>query len=176
MRTVSILGTAVLMIGAAPGYGSFLDQVSVSEWAGSGANTAYVVVNFSDGAEYAFGVRFDGTANSLQIHQLLDQQTGLDVAFQDWGWGVFIDGFSYAGHSDQGYTGGENWWHYWVSDDAQTWTSPFYGITDRVVANGSWDGWVYGRASEPIPEPVSLALLGLGGLAFLGRRTRRATC
>jgi MYXO-CTERM domain-containing protein len=147
----------------------------ISEWAGSGADAAYVVLNFSDGADYAFGVRFDGTTTGLAAVQALESQTGLDVMYQDFGWGVFVDGFSYGGHSDSGYQGGENWWHYWVSDDGQNWTSPGYGASDRIVMSGVWDGWVYGSAEPPqtpVPEPVTATLLVLGA-GLRARRRRR---
>ncbi len=155
---------------AAGAQAGILDGYTVSETAGTGANTAYVGVSFSDGADYLFAVNFDGSTTSDVIHHLLDDETGLDVDFQDFGFGEFVNGLSYDGHSDIGYGGGENWWHYWISDDAETWTSPWFGISDRVVVDGSIDGWRYGYGYTPIPEPMTVALLGLGGLLIARRR------
>lgn len=144
----------------------------ITEWAGSGENTAYVVINFADGANYAFGVLFDGSTTGLSLIQTLDAQTGLDVVYQDYGWGVFVDGLSYDGHSNSGYGGGENWWHYWNQADGQEWQSSWVGAGDRIVNNGDSDGWVYGRDTAPIvPEPATLGLLFLGG-ALLRRRMK----
>jgi hypothetical protein len=158
MKRVSVLLVTVLLATTAA------RAAVISEWAGTGANTACVTVNFADGADYTFGVRFDGTTTGLSAVQALDAQTGLDVVFQDFGWGMFVDGFSYDGHSNIGYAGDENWWHYWIANDGQNWTSPFFGAGDRVLADGNWDGWVYGTASAPaVPEPVSLLLLAIGG-------------
>ncbi|MBN1341626.1 MAG: PEP-CTERM sorting domain-containing protein [Phycisphaerae bacterium] len=144
--------------------------MTISEWAGTGDNEAYVAIDFKDGGEYAFGVRFDGTITGLELHQILNDQTGLDVTFEDFGWGTFIDGFAYDGHSDSGFAGGEDWWHYWVSDDGENWTAPTYGIADRTIIDGSWDGWRYGYSYTPIPEPATMTILGLGGALMVFRR------
>jgi hypothetical protein len=31
-----------------------------------------------------------------------------------------------------------------------------------MLTSGDSDGWVYGNAGAPIPEPMTLAMLGLG--------------
>ncbi len=166
-----VAAVAVMVAMPVAGSAAFIDEVTISEWAGTGDNTAYVVIDFADGAEYAFGVCFDGQTTGDVIHHLLDDETGLEVEFQDYGFGELVTGLSYDGHSNSGYGGGDDWWHYWISDDGESWTSPEYGISDRVVVDGSWDGWVYGSAGEPIPEPTTAALLFMGGV-LLRRRLR----
>jgi hypothetical protein len=66
-----------------------------------------------------------------------------------------------------------------------TWATSDTGLADRYLVNGSWDGWVQGKfdtnwtgySAAPngafatvIPEPTTLGLLALGGLALLRRR------
>lgn len=164
------LGVLGVLAMAVVAQASILDGYPIAETAGAGDNTAYVALSFSDGADYVFAVNFDGSTTGDVIHHLLDDETGLDVDFQDYGWGEFVNGFGYDGHSDIGYGGGEDWWHYWISDDAETWESPLYGIADRTVVDGSIDGWRYGGAGVPIPEPMTATLIGLGGLLVARRR------
>ncbi len=139
---------------------------------GSGANVAHSVINFGDGAVYTFDVFFDGSTTGIGLFDVIEANTSLVTARQVFAFGTFIDGISFDGHSDIGYAGGENWWHYWTKDSGQsTWTAAGFGPSDRVVHNGDSDGWVYGRATEPVPEPVSIMLLAAGAV-LLGRQNR----
>ncbi len=141
---------------------------------GSGANEASVQVDFADGASYTFFVSFDGAMTGMGLLDVIEANTTLIVTRSDFGWGAFVDGFTYDGHSNVGYAGGENWWHYWVKEAGESsWTSPSYGAATRAVADGSSDGWVYGRAGAPIPEPAAVALIGAASF-FVLRRSRRA--
>ncbi len=150
--------------------------ITITETAGMGSCSAFVAINFADGAKYNFQVNFDGTPTGEEILNTLDTETGLDVYFSDFGWGRFVDGFAYDGHSNIGYTGGENWFHYWVADSVNpsgwpNWTSPSYGASARTITNGDWDGWVYGSAASPVvPEPATLGLAALGILFLRNRR------
>lgn len=140
---------------------------------GSGNSSAGVYLEFSDGALYEFDVLFDDTTTGLGLFDIIEGHTSLTTVRQDFGFGVFIDGISYEGHSDIGYGGDEDWWHYWIMEPTDTdWISPMYGAVDRVVTDGARDGWIYGRAGAPLPEPTSLAMIGLGSIAILRRKRR----
>jgi hypothetical protein len=133
---------------------------------GTGVNAATVTINWKDGYVAEFLVKFDTiTVSGMGLVDIIELSSTLITVRNDFGWGVFIDGFSFNGHSNVGYGGGDDYWSYWTKNSSETaWTSSWVGAADRVVYNGDSDGWVYGNASEPVPEPVTLALLGLGGL------------
>jgi hypothetical protein len=138
---------------------------------GSGVNIANLTINWKDGYAAEFLVRFgsesSATAVGIDLLNTITANTSLTAVLTDWGWGISVDGISFDGHSDPGYAGGEDYWHYWTKDNGETmWTSSWVGAMDRIVNNGDSDGWVYGSAGAPVPEPMTLALLGAGGLAL----------
>ncbi len=136
---------------------------------GAGDNTAGVYVEFKDGFSVEFAVNFSADSmTGFDLIQLVAQETVLDTVVEDFGWGVFVGGISYDGHSDVGFGGGEDWWHYWIKDAGQDWVSPMFGASDRVVFDGHADGWVYG--TDSIPEPATVLLLGIGGLLLRRKR------
>ena len=131
---------------------------------GDGANSATVTINWKDGYVAEFVVKFDSaTTTGLGLFDIIEANADFETIRTDWGWGITVDGISFDGHSNPGYVSGEDWWHYWVND-GQGWVSPSYGASGRTVSNGDSDGWVYGNAGAPVPEPATLVLLGLGGL------------
>lgn len=172
-RNIAVVSMVVVVL-----FGASLSKAALATdpiAVGSGANTAHVVINFSDGANYQFDVSFDGETSGIGLMDIIEAGTALETERTYYGDAAFIDGITYAGDSDIGFGGGEDWWHYWVREsDAEAWQSPDYGASSRTVADGSWDGWVYGNAGEPVPEPATLALMAAwtAGLAAMGRRKR----
>ena len=139
---------------------------------GTGQNAAGLHIEWADGYMADFLVRFDTTSISgVSLLDMVESQGILTTDRLFFGSAVFINGITYDGHSDVGYTGGENWWHYWIKNDGQDWLSPAYGASDRILYSGDMDGWVYGRAGIT-PEPASIILLTIGGM-LIGRRSVR---
>ncbi|MDI9431967.1 MAG: hypothetical protein QM570_09625 [Planctomycetota bacterium] len=122
---------------------------------GTGVNTASVYIEWSDGFNAEFLVRFgqeeSDTITGLGLIDIIEAETELATVRQDSGWGVYIDGISYQGHSDAGYGGGDLWWHYWENNagSRNPWESSMTGAAGRTVAHGDADAWIYGHGDEP---------------------------
>lgn len=132
---------------------------------GTGQNVAGLYIEWGDGYTAEFAVRFETpTVTGLQIFDIIEANTSLATTRGDFGWGVFIDGLTYDGHSDIGYNGGEYWWHYWNKNNGQSWESSWTGVADRILSNGDTDGWIYGHAGAPAPEPATFILFSIAAL------------
>jgi len=167
------LGALALFAWASPAL-----SIPVEARVGDGPDTASVMVEFGDGAEFLFEVDFDFETTGLALLETLDAELAdFSVATQVFDFGTLVDGIAYDGHSDQGFGGGENFWHYWTRDAADVaWGFALVGTRDRIVSEGFWDGWVYGNAQVPAPEPGTgvLLALGLAGLLLRAQRDRGA--
>jgi hypothetical protein len=143
--------------------------------AGTGPDLATVVLEFEDGAGYAFEVSFDDSVSTsgLAIMQVLEAEiASFTLTILDFGFGLFIDGISYAGHSNSGFGGGELYWHYWTKNaEIEPWTFSQIGAVDRILNDAAWEGWRYG-AGAPIPEPGTATLMGLGLVGLITWRRR----
>jgi len=157
---------------------------------------------------YAFGFRWDDGATGRDMLNAVNSTSRFYEVVDDgllagsgntivygMGYDVDNDGGSFmptASGVETGYATdvddlyNEGWmiagfWGYNQSTDGVVWGYAGFGITDRVLADGDWDGFSYGAASagwsggDPtapiVPEPISLALLGLGGLLVKARRS-----
>ncbi len=172
-RNIAVVGMVALLLAAADLSSAALAEPPVA--VGSGQNTAHVLINFGSGANYQFDVSFDGDVKGIALLDMIDAETALEAHILEFDFGRMVDGFSYDGHSDIGYGGGEDWWHYWTRESAEDdWVSADVGAGGRTVDDGTWDGWVYGRGTEPVvPEPGTFALLAVAACAALPGSRRR---
>ena len=121
---------------------------------GEGVNSAYLFIEWSGGFVGEFNVSFgqstDETITGLELFDIIEDQTPIEIVRLDFGWGVFIDGIVYENHVDVGWQGGEDWWHHWiVNQDTGAWEYGL-GASDRIIADGYSDGWIYGHDSMPV--------------------------
>ncbi|MDZ4753339.1 MAG: hypothetical protein SGJ11_02435 [Phycisphaerae bacterium] len=66
-----------------------------------------------------------------------------------------------------------DFWHYWRRDSSdQAWAQPAMGFSDRIVTDGSWDGWVFGSNGVPAAVPAP-SVLAAAMLYIAGARRRR---
>ena len=128
---------------------------------GTGVSTAGVTIEWSDGFSAEFRVHFgddvNDTITGLELMTLIEAGTELTTVRQDFGWGEFVDGFSYQGHSEAGFGGGDLWWHYWENNagSRHPWQSSMTGAGGRIVAHGDTDAWIYGHGNEPPAIDIS---------------------
>ena len=174
--TRSTLPSLLLMLAALLALGAPAGALPIEASVGTGPDLATVVLEFQDGASYAFEVSFDDSVSTsgVAIMQALETElASFTLTILDFGFGLFIDAISYAGHSDSGFGGGELYWHYWTKNaEGEAWTFSEIGAIDRIVSDGAWEGWRYG-AGAPIPEPSTSLLIGFG-LLLLCRQSRGA--
>jgi hypothetical protein len=161
-RKMKKICTVLLLVGVVLCGSAMATPIEV----GTGANSANVTINWKDGYVAEFLVKFDtSNVSGLGLFDIIESGSTLTTVRSDFGWGVFVDGISFNSHANVGFGGGDDYWAYWTKESGDTaWTSSWIGAVDRIVSNGDSDGWVYGNAGAPVPEPATLALLGLGGL------------
>ncbi len=125
---------------------------------GTGVNEARVYIEWADGFRVEFLVHFgqteSETTTGLGLLDIIETQTGLATKRDTFSWGIAIDGITCEDHNNVGYGGGARWWHYWTDNagSRETWVSPFFGASDRVVRHGDADAWIYGRDTAPKPS------------------------
>jgi hypothetical protein len=166
-RYALVAGVVALLAGPAWGYYAYV---------GSGDEFAKVLVEFGDGAIYAFGVSFaDPSTTGIGLVDLIEAGTTLTTQRQYYsGLGWIIEGISYMGHTSIDAWSPENpdaWWRYWVQNPPAAWEMPWdYGASVRIATDGCADAWVYGHSNTPrLPGDATSDLVVDGGdLAVVG--------
>lgn len=163
---------------------------------GTGDNKSMMVLEYGQ-TDYLFGFSWSGAASGTDMLYAIRDASGgaLTVDFQTFtfpdGNGGFISSdfiktISYTAAHQVTYDEDTSYFNYFISDDGANWTAPFdFGASGRSLTNGAWDDWVYETTpalppdfdppatptfSSAAPEPMSISLLGVGGMLLLRRR------
>jgi len=178
-RVISLVFTLGLVTSAAGA--TYTGDVEYA--AGSGSNQATIVVDFDLDNHFLFSYYWDGEATGWDALSAVDLAGALMVDATNWGeYGMFVDDLVYPGGTKYDYGEGFNvGWAYYVGDN-ESWSLDGSGVSFRSLSDGDWDAWVWtnydeswhpvrGPGEQPIPEPISVALLGLGWLLMRRRGT-----
>ncbi len=125
---------------------------------------------------------YDGSSWSVEtvlsgdVADSFDDYRYLDMAFDSWGYAHLVYYDSEAGQLSYSYRSGSSWytthtWEldaFWVALDIDSNNAPHFAYYDNS------DGNAYIIDGQPIPEPATMVLFGLG-LLGLGARLRRRT-
>ncbi len=169
-------------------------------FAGSGANTAYFVIDFggSGGSVHGFGYRWDGTQTADNALLAIDAAGAFDMTYNNFGTpsqpNLFLDRLTDPPDTDQpDFSVDGRFWDYFLgsySGSGVGWTESNYGISGRdfvtgnvvqMLSNGGFYG-LYASANNlppphlpvsAVPEPSAVMLIWVGGVAVAGAWRRR---
>jgi hypothetical protein len=144
---------------------------------GTGASTSTIQVDFTNGNAYQITLRWDTAMNGFDALQAATSAiTGAALAYDAYPFGNFVTGIGFD--ADYEYGNGdlwpiENYWHYWTEVNGQ-WEMAMFGASDRMLADGSKDAWVFGSSDVPqaVPAPGA-AEIGVVCMWHRFRRKRR---
>lgn len=146
---------------------------------GEGDALASIQFDFTTGRSYLYEVRWDGSEmTGRDVFDMIgDAQPDIfDFSYISYSFGDFLTSVTIGDDSHTG-DGSEppdysNYWKYWNRVAGETWESSMIGFSDRILEDGSWDGWVFGVDDSPraIPAPATIGVLGA---VFAGSRRRR---
>ena len=172
MRCIAVIVASLSL--AAPSAAELVGSYTV----GTGASASFVEFQFTNSNAYLYEVRYDGTLHGDDLFTIIaSAQPGyFSYTTERFSFGVALLGVSIGADSDSGFGNPPDYldyWHYWTREPGESdWTESWIGFGDRVLTDGSWDGWVFNSAAPPlaVPAPGALAVLAITGA---WRDTRR---
>ncbi|MCH2161402.1 MAG: hypothetical protein MK085_05965 [Phycisphaerales bacterium] len=148
---------------------------------GEGDTTAHIQFDFIVGHTYLYEIRWDGTSmTGRDVFDMIKtaQPDDFDFTYISYTFGDFLTSVTIGQDHDagEGTTPPDyiNYWHYWNRTDGESWQNAMSGFSDRILEDGSWDGWVFGVVDAPqeIPSPGVFGLAGIAALVARGQRRR----
>ncbi|MDA1177347.1 MAG: hypothetical protein O2931_00985 [Planctomycetota bacterium] len=135
-------------------------EIPVFATTGDGGSVSYLLVDFGGatpaGDSYLFAYYYDiGTPakTGLDLINDLSFSTPLDVELQNFGFGEFVAGLGIENVITDmpQFSADGRYWEYWLGSHSASaggtviWASSQIGISDRILTNGSIDGWYASR-------------------------------
>ncbi|MBS1705043.1 MAG: hypothetical protein JST40_04155 [Armatimonadetes bacterium] len=177
---------------ALAGFASAYSFSDIDQWTGTGASRAALVIDWFGGPQpevLAWGYRFDGAKtgrNMLDAIVAADPRLSYELVSGVSYTAVFSFGYDLDGGglgSGDHYAAGwftNGFWSYYneVSPGSNfpAWTFGNAGFEDRLLVDGSWDGWSWyqdyngSEPRQPVPEPLTMIPLAGGFLALSKRK------
>ena len=143
---------------------------------GEGDSSSSILFQFTNGNQYLYEVSYssDDFTGLDAIQLIADESEELlfEYSVTSYSFGDALTSVAIGDDGDSGFGSPPDYldyWHYWVRDDAGSeWGFSSVGFSDRVLSDGSWDGWVFN--SNDVPIPVTGTIFGLAGLSAYRRR------
>jgi hypothetical protein len=166
--------------------------VNLPSWSASVSQTVLVLdynhveTNSGNGGTgndaYYFGYIWDGSAKTVWDMMADIEAAESTLTFYKSNFGseenpsYFVNGWAYGANDyTADWNNNNEWVKEWLSTDGSAWTDGG-GVSSDAIVDGNWTGLIfqYGGSNDPphLPEPASMSLLGLGGLALLRRKRR----
>ncbi|MEY3025947.1 MAG: hypothetical protein RLZZ238_844 [Planctomycetota bacterium] len=172
MKCMSVM--SCLLVTVASAHADLVGSYTI----GSGTSTSFVQFEFTNANTYLYEVRYDGAMSGSDLLAVIAaaQPDYFSYEVQSFSFGDVLFGVSIGADADAGFGTPPDYldyWHYWTKEPGDAaWTESWIGFGDRVVLDGSWDGWVFNSANAPstVPGPGAVCVLALARL--LRRRGR----
>ena len=127
-------------------------------------NRAGIVVRHSDGETSEMCVLFD--EDEITGAQLLERSK-LEVTTDTLALGTAVCAIEGEGCArDDCFCDYPTFWGYWTRDGRSDWSFSQSGASDRVVRDGSVDGWSFGKDGKPAPPDVTIGSICEGTVAM----------
>ncbi len=169
-RPLVLASLFVALPAAAPASADLVGSFEV----GSGSFASQLQFDFANGDSWLYLVHWEGTTTGRDLFDRVQaaQPGFFDFATAQFPFGEALFSVSIGSDSDAGFGTPPkylDYWHYYNrASSAEAWDYASSGFADRVVTDGSWDGWVFGSndfpAAVPAPGGILLGLLALGGV------------
>ena len=144
---------------------------------GVGDSTSSFLFQFTNGNQYLYELSYSGVLSGQDAIEIIaaEQASYFIPDIISYSFGDSLNGLAIGDDEDSGFGGTApdyaDYWHYWLKDDvSEEWSFASFGFSDRLISDGSWDGWVFNSNAAPVPAFGTI--FGLAGLSACRRRRR----